>query len=281
VPAPVPNDKGAIVNLLNDKPAAIVSKLEGQSQLDPQPVHCAALGDMLARMHLAAKDFKILQPNLRGLAWWLETTPAVLPFLPAELGQLLASEVQYQKDFAATADYRALPRGPVHADLFRNNAMFVGEQLSGIFDFYFAGCDTWLFDLAVTVNDWCVDLETGVLDTARSRSHAGRLPRRASVLGGRRHRLAAHAACRCAALLALAPVRFLPAARSRNAHAARPHALRTHPAPAHQGCATGAVTTGAMEKIPAHIGWSWVKQGFACSESNRPRSPRCSWPTCS
>ena len=168
VPAPVANDKGAIVSLLNDKPAAIVSKLEGQSQLDPQPVHCAALGDMLARMHLAAKDFKILQPNLRGLAWWLETTPTVLPFLPAELGRLLADEVQYQKDFAATADYRALPRGPVHADLFRNNAMFVGEQLSGIFDFYFAGCDTWLFDLAVTVNDWCVDLDTGVLDQART-----------------------------------------------------------------------------------------------------------------
>jgi homoserine kinase type II len=56
----------------------------------------------------------------------------------------------------------------VHADLFRNNAMFVGEKLSGIFDFYFAGCDTWLFDLAVTVNDWCVELDTGVLDVARA-----------------------------------------------------------------------------------------------------------------
>lgn len=168
VPAPVANDKGAIVCLLNDKPAAIVSKLEGQSQLAPQAAHCASLGEMLARMHLAGRDFKIMQPNLRGLAWWLETTPVVLPFLPAELGALLSDEVQYQKQFAATPTYRALPRGPVHADLFRNNAMFVGERLSGIFDFYFAGCDTWLFDLAVTVNDWCVDLETGVLDLARS-----------------------------------------------------------------------------------------------------------------
>ena len=168
VPAPVPSDSGAIANLLNDKPAAIVSKLEGESQLDPQPVHCAALGDMLARMHLAGRDFKIMQPNLRGLAWWLENTPSVLPFLPAELARLLTDEVQYQHDFAGTDTYRALPRGPVHADLFRNNAMFVGERLSGIFDFYFAGCDTWLFDLAVTVNDWCVELDSGVLDDARA-----------------------------------------------------------------------------------------------------------------
>lgn len=168
VPAPVANADGAIVNLLNDKPAAIVSKLEGESQLAPQAPHCAALGDMLARMHLAARDFKIMQPNLRGLAWWLETTPAVLPFLPPQLGALLQSEVQYQKNFAATAAYRSLPRGPVHADLFRNNAMFVGEKLSGIFDFYFAGCDTWLFDLAVTVNDWCVDLDSGALDVGRA-----------------------------------------------------------------------------------------------------------------
>ncbi|EJN00896.1 homoserine kinase [Herbaspirillum sp. YR522] len=168
VPAPVPSHSGAIANLLNDKPAAIVSKLEGESQLDPQPVHCAALGDMLARMHLAGRDFKIMQPNLRGLAWWLENTPSVLPFLPPELARLLTDEVQYQQDFAGTETYRALPRGPVHADLFRNNAMFVGERLSGIFDFYFAGCDTWLFDLAVTVNDWCVELDTGVLDQARA-----------------------------------------------------------------------------------------------------------------
>lgn len=168
VPDPRGDRHGNILHSVAGKPAAVVNKLPGRSQLAPEPVHCAAVGGMLARMHLAGRDYERRQPNLRGLAWWLETTPAVLPFLPAELGQLLASEVQYQKDFAATADYRALPRGPVHADLFRNNAMFVGEQLSGIFDFYFAGCDTWLFDLAVTVNDWCVDLDTGVLDTARS-----------------------------------------------------------------------------------------------------------------
>jgi homoserine kinase type II len=167
VPAPVANRDEKILHQLNGKPAAIVSKLAGESQLAPQPVHCAELGAMLACMHMAAEDFPIRQPNLRGLEWWLQTTPAVLPYLPPELQQLLSSEVKFQQDFAAGQVYAELPLGPVHADLFRNNAMFVGENLTGIFDFYFAGCDTWLFDLAVTVNDWCVDLDSGALDLPR------------------------------------------------------------------------------------------------------------------
>ena len=64
-------------------------------------------------------------------------------------------------------------RGPVHADLFRNNVMFDGERLTGFFDFYFAGCDTWLFDLAVTVNDWCIDQASGALDPARVNAMLG------------------------------------------------------------------------------------------------------------
>jgi len=74
--------------------------------------------------------------------------------------------VHYQETFAACDHYKQLQVGPVHADLFRNNVMFKGEQVTGFFDFYFAGCDTWLFDVAVTVNDWCIDLATGVLDAA-------------------------------------------------------------------------------------------------------------------
>ena len=66
--------------------------------------------------------------------------------------------------------YRQLQNGPIHADLFRNNVMFNGDHLTGFFDFYFAGCDTWLFDVAVTVNDWCIDVETGVLDQERVRA---------------------------------------------------------------------------------------------------------------
>jgi len=170
VPAPVANRDGALVVPLHGKPAIIVSRLSGASQLDPQPVHCAEVGRMLARMHLAAQDFALQQPNLRGLDWWADTAPAVLPFLNQDEASLLGSEVAFQRDVAGQASYAQLPRGPVHADLFRNNVMFEGERLSGCFDFYFAGVDTWLYDVAVTVNDWCIDLASGELDPARVRA---------------------------------------------------------------------------------------------------------------
>ena len=167
VPDPVPTAGGELVVALHGKPAIIVSKLDGSSQMDPQPVHCAEVGAMLARMHLAGRDFTLQQPNLRGLDWWTQTVPGVLPRLDADTAALLSAELAFQQEFAATDTYRALARGPVHADLFRNNVMFVGDKLSGCFDFYFAGWDSWLFDIAVTVNDWCIDLATGALDTAR------------------------------------------------------------------------------------------------------------------
>ena len=170
VPAPVANAQGELVVPLLGKPASIVSKLEGSSQMNPAPAHCAAVGAMQARMHLAAQDFPLQQPNLRGLPWLVWATPQVLPNMDDATAELLRSEMRFQMDIAAGATYAALPRGPVHADLFRNNVMFDGERLTGFFDFYFAGCDTWLFDLAVTVNDWCVDVDSGVLDVARVRA---------------------------------------------------------------------------------------------------------------
>ncbi|NHZ97627.1 homoserine kinase [Massilia sp. CCM 8734] len=170
VPAPVPDQAGELVVPLHGKPAAIVSKLEGSSQMAPQAVHCAAVGTMLAKMHLAGRDFALQQPNLRGLDWWNETTPLVLPFLDDHNAHLLRAEMHFQSAFAACDHYHRLGRGPVHADLFRNNVMFIGERLTGFFDFYFAGCDTWLFDVAVTVNDWCIAVDTGVLDAARVRA---------------------------------------------------------------------------------------------------------------
>jgi homoserine kinase type II len=170
VPAPIPNRQGELIVALQGKPASIVSKLEGSSQMDPRPVHCAAVGAMLARMHLAATDYPLQQPNLRGLDWWNETTPQVLPFLSDSNAHLLKAEMHFQEAFAGCDTYRQLQRGPVHADLFRNNVMFDGERLTGFFDFYFAGCDTGLFDVAVTVNDWCIALDSGVLDPVRVRA---------------------------------------------------------------------------------------------------------------
>ena len=161
VPNPAANRDGDILHTLNTKPTAVVNRLSGQSQLAPEAVHCAAVGEMLARMHIAGEDYNRSQPNLRGLAWWNDTVPVVLPHLDEAQASLLQSELAYQNHIANGAAYQALPKGPVHADLFRDNVMFEGNALTGLFDFYFAGVDTWLFDLAVCLNDWCIDLATG------------------------------------------------------------------------------------------------------------------------
>jgi homoserine kinase type II len=155
---------GELVQRLCGKPAAVVDKLRGHSELAPTTAHCAAVGEMLARMHLAARDFPRQQPNLRGLAWWNETVPVVVPHVDGPLAALLKSELAFQNHVAASAAYAALPRGPIHADLFRDNVMFEEGRLTGFFDFYFAGVDTWLFDIAVCLNDWCIDLASGAHD---------------------------------------------------------------------------------------------------------------------
>lgn len=161
VPNPAANSDGDILHTLCDKPAAVVNRLLGKSQLTPDVVHCAAVGAMMARMHLAGEDYNRSQPNLRGLAWWNDTVTVVLPYLEEDQARLLQSELAFQNHIAQGAAYQALPKGPVHADLFRDNVMFEGEKLTGFFDFYFAGNDTWLFDLSVCMNDWCIDLNSG------------------------------------------------------------------------------------------------------------------------
>lgn len=163
---------GQILHRLKDKPAAVVNRLPGKSELAPTPTHCSAVGDMLARMHLAGRDFEQAQPNLRGLPWWNETVPVVLPFLNDSQRALILGELAFQNHIANQSAYFGLPRGPIHADLFRDNVMFEGQgelsRLCGFFDFYFAGCDAWLFDLAVCMNDWCIDLRSGATDLPRA-----------------------------------------------------------------------------------------------------------------
>ena len=177
VPDPAANRDGDVLHSLAGKPAAVVNRLKGKSELAPTAAHCTALGGVLARMHLAARDFGMQQPNLRALPWWNETVPVVLPFLDAAQSALIRSELAYQNHVASLSAYGALPRGPIHADLFRDNAMFAQDlpagqapELTGIFDFYFAGVDAWLFDIAVCLNDWCVDLPTGRGNAERSRA---------------------------------------------------------------------------------------------------------------
>ncbi|HZF80151.1 MAG TPA: homoserine kinase, partial [Rubrivivax sp.] len=152
------------------KPAAVVNRLRGSHHLAPTAAHCASVGAMLARMHLAGSDYSRVQPNLRGLPWWQQTVPVVLPHLNDDQRALITSELAHQQDVAASAAYGQLPRGPIHGDLFRDNVMFEGERLTGLFDFYFAGIDTLLFDIGVCLNDWCVDQHDGRL--AEDRAHA-------------------------------------------------------------------------------------------------------------
>lgn len=168
VPEPQADVAGELVHQVAGKPAAVVTRLEGTHALAPDLAQCAQVGAMLARMHLAGLDFPRVQPNLRGLAWWQATAPLVRPFLGPAQCELLEAELAFQTQLADSPAYAALPRGPIHADLFRDNVMFVGERLSGFFDFYFAGVDTWLYDLAICLNDWCIDLATGRLDETRA-----------------------------------------------------------------------------------------------------------------
>ncbi len=170
LPVPEPQarrDDGSILHRMHGKPCSLVNKLAGAHVLAPTEHHCAQLGHMLARMHLAAQSFKLAQPNLRGLAWWIEVAPQVRPFLTPAQDALLMDELKFQQTVAASPAAQALPRGPIHADLFRDNAMFEGEpgyeRLTGVFDFYFAGVDSLIFDMAVCINDWCVDLASGRL----------------------------------------------------------------------------------------------------------------------
>ncbi|CAM3734733.1 homoserine kinase [Polynucleobacter brandtiae] len=164
VPKPLVDKHGQILFSLKGKPAAIVSKLPGLSRLEPQLKHCAMVGEMLAKMHLAGTDFIHTQENLRSLSWWQHTIPQILPHLSDTQKTLLTKELAAQEHFFSSANYAQLPQGASHCDLFRDNVLFDSkgasdtsqDVLGGFFDFYFAGTDKWLFDLAVTANDWCL-----------------------------------------------------------------------------------------------------------------------------
>ncbi|MBQ1766830.1 MAG: homoserine kinase [Aquincola sp.] len=192
VPDPRADAQGRILHTLKGKPAALVDKLEGGHQLAPDLHHCQQVGSMLARMHLAGQDYPRQQPNLRGLAWWTDTIPTVLPHLTPEQHALITEELAFQQALAASPACQALPRGPIHADLFRDNVMFAGlpghERLTGFFDFYFAGVDSFLFDIAVCLNDWCIDLDSGALVEERAAAFVAAYETQ-RPLDGNEHRL--------------------------------------------------------------------------------------------
>jgi homoserine kinase type II len=166
-PDPVAGVDGALWAPLAGRPAALVTRLPGRGVERPALAHCAPVGALLARMHLAVRDFAGRQPNPRGIDWWHGVAPQLAPHLPAGQARLLSDELDAQRRFDASDVRRALPQGAVHADLFRDNVLFDGDRIGGVIDFWFAGLDTCLFDLAVACNDWCIDDATGALDAAR------------------------------------------------------------------------------------------------------------------
>ena len=164
-PRPVPDDAGRVFSELNGKPATLVSRLAGGDVTTPDPEHCTAVGAMLAQMHLAAADYAATMPNPRGLIWWRGAALEVLPRMPAAEAALLEHELDYQSQ----ARLDSLPSGAIHADLFRDNVLFDGRAIGGVIDFYFACTERLLYDLAITVNDWCIEAD-GALDPARTRA---------------------------------------------------------------------------------------------------------------
>lgn len=161
-PHPVADSAGAYLGTLNGKPAALVSCLRGSSLEHPTPRHCAAMGEMLARLHVAGESFGQTMENPRGAAWRAATAVRVLPFLTADQAQLLRQEIAAESAF----ENRGLPHGVIHADLFRDNVLFEGETLTGLIDFYYACNDVLAYDLAITANDWCLR-QDGTPDEAR------------------------------------------------------------------------------------------------------------------
>lgn len=166
-PRPIADKNGVCLHVLNTKPALLVSCLAGQDIEAPTITHCSEVGSVLAKMHLAGQSFEDKYPqhksyNQRGASWRITTAQKVMPHLPADEQQLLQQTMDYQTLF----DTSKLPKGVIHADLFRDNVLFDDNKLSGLIDFYYACHDVLAYDLAIAVNDWCVHAD-GSLDALR------------------------------------------------------------------------------------------------------------------
>ncbi len=155
-PLPLPRKDGALLGELSGRPAALISFLEGMWLRKPEANHCRAVGVALAQMHVAGEGFEIARPNALSVAGWQELwqkseerADEVLEGLRPEISKELAYLVaHWPKD---------LPAGVIHADLFPDNVFFLGDELSGLIDFYFACNDFLSYDLAICLNAWCFE----------------------------------------------------------------------------------------------------------------------------
>jgi homoserine kinase type II len=164
-PSPVANRHNAFLGELNGKPACIVSRLPGKSLARPTTKQCETVGAMLGELHIAGQSFEETMSNPRGSAWRERVAQDIRPFLTENETAVLDVEITFQKTVAMDG----LPKGAIHADLFRDNVLFDGARIGGLIDFYFACTDYLLYDVAITVNDWCVNAD-GKLDEKRTQA---------------------------------------------------------------------------------------------------------------
>lgn len=172
-PRALPGTDGAAIRALAGRPAAIITYMEGTDVAPAAitPAHCAAVGDMLARMHGAAASFVGARNNALGLAGWeslAARTAAQADDVIPTLRGLIATELDYLRG-AWPVD---LPRGVVHADLFPDNVLFDRMDIGGVIDFYFSCTDFYAYDLAIVINAWCFD-HTGIFRQDRLTSLLG------------------------------------------------------------------------------------------------------------
>lgn len=155
-PTPVHNSGGETLSILAGRPAAIVTFLEGFWVRRPTAAHCAAVGRAMAQMHLGGEGFALRRANALGLAGW---RPLYDRFAPRadEITPDLSPLVEQELSFLDGAWPRDLPQGIIHADLFPDNVFFLGDDLSGLIDFYFACNDALAYDIAVSLNAWCFE----------------------------------------------------------------------------------------------------------------------------
>lgn len=156
---PIADREGHYLRTLKSKPAALVMRLSGASVEHPGVGQCRAIGHALGQLHVAGQQFSGQRDNDRGPHWWHITRDAIAGKLGETERALLDEELAFQRAHR----FDNLPRGVIHADLFRDNALFEGDTLTGIIDFYYACNDVLLYDVAVTVNDWCSNMD-GSLD---------------------------------------------------------------------------------------------------------------------
>ncbi|KAF0812503.1 Homoserine kinase [Andreprevotia sp. IGB-42] len=163
--APIANFADDYIDTLNGRPTLLVNCLPGAVIDSPNAAQAAQVGEMLAQMHLAAQSYAGRMANPRDLAWWTDTAEQVYAQMPVADATLLREQLALQ----ARTSYADLPHGIVHADLFRDNVLIDGDKVGGFIDFYYACNDAFLYDVAITLNDWCVT-DDGDIDAARARA---------------------------------------------------------------------------------------------------------------